>query len=98
MRGLQTLKCAGEVGVGKGSRPCSSAVALTAFLSHLGGFLSLLSPGGVLLPRIVPRFVSLGPLLPFCLSLPVEVCAVFCSHTSRLSCRNLTCLGLLHVE
>ena len=92
----QTCSCQGEVGMGKGSRPRSSAVALTAFLFGLGGFLSLLAAGGVLLPRTVPRFVSLGPLLSFCLSLPVGVCAVFCS-TSRPSCRTLTCLGLLQV-
>lgn len=62
-------KSAEKWGWGRALGPAAPAVALTAFLSHLSGFLSLLSPGGVLLPRMrpplcVPRaFASLLPVL-----------------------------------
>ena len=70
-QGLQT-PCAGEVGVGKGSSPCSVAFALTAFMFNCYSFLSVLSPGGVallaFLSCIVPTpLLSLRPLLSFCL-------------------------------
>lgn len=67
-RGLQTPKCAGEVGAGKGSSPCSTGLRLycpyfffSFFFFNFCSFPSVLSPGDVAL------FASLSshPSQPF---------------------------------
>lgn len=81
-----------EVG-GGGRGSAAPAVALTAFLSHLGGFLSPAVSLGVfspLVPAVPQAFASLLPVTCLWRCVPV-----FCSRHLTPVLQEISCLGLL---